>query len=122
MFPLYQVDHIQEKVKRPPREHTCRRRGRQDGRRDLPDIDNFRLANEHCAWWQAENLPITKELDDLCMRVLARLETGYLGLILWNLKIEVYLVHEVNNTTEFKNVMAQSKVDIPGMIVDYLIE
>ena len=32
------------------------------------------------------------------------------------------LVHEVNNTTEFKNVMAQSKVDVPGMIVDYLIE
>ena len=32
------------------------------------------------------------------------------------------LVHEVNNTTEFKNVMAQSGVDIPGMIVDYLIE
>ena len=31
------------------------------------------------------------------------------------------LVHEVNNTTEFKNVLAQSRVDIPGMIVDYLI-
>ena len=31
------------------------------------------------------------------------------------------LVHEVNNTTEFKNTVPATGIDIPGMIVDYLI-
>ncbi len=29
------------------------------------------------------------------------------------------VVHEVNHTTEFKNTVRVTKVDIPGMILDY---
>ncbi len=32
-----------------------------------------------------------------------------------------YLVHEINGTTEFKNTVAQTGVDIPGAIVDYAL-
>ena len=31
------------------------------------------------------------------------------------------LVHEVNNTTEFKNTVPATGIDIPGMIIDLLI-
>jgi len=34
---------------------------------------------------------------------------------------EGLLVHEVNNTTEFKNTVPATGVDIPGMVIDYLI-
>jgi [lysine-biosynthesis-protein LysW]--L-2-aminoadipate ligase len=30
------------------------------------------------------------------------------------------VVHEVNNTTEFKNTVRVTGVDIPGLIVDYM--
>jgi [lysine-biosynthesis-protein LysW]--L-2-aminoadipate ligase len=33
---------------------------------------------------------------------------------------EGLVVHEVNNTTEFKNTVPATGIDIPGMIVDYL--
>jgi [lysine-biosynthesis-protein LysW]--L-2-aminoadipate ligase len=32
---------------------------------------------------------------------------------------ECLLVHEVNNTTEFKNTVKVTGIDIPGLIVDY---
>jgi [lysine-biosynthesis-protein LysW]--L-2-aminoadipate ligase len=31
------------------------------------------------------------------------------------------LVHEVNNTTEFKNTVRVTGVDIPSLIIDHLI-
>jgi len=31
------------------------------------------------------------------------------------------VVHEVNNTTEFKNTVPATGVDIPGLMVDYLV-
>ena len=31
------------------------------------------------------------------------------------------VVHEVNNTTEFKNTVPAAGVDIPGIVVDYLV-
>ena len=33
-----------------------------------------------------------------------------------------YVVHEVNSTTEFKNTVRATNADIPGEIVDYLLE
>jgi [lysine-biosynthesis-protein LysW]--L-2-aminoadipate ligase len=32
------------------------------------------------------------------------------------------LVHEVNNTTEFKNTVRVTGVDIPSLIIDHLIK
>ena len=121
MFPLYQVYYIQEKVKRPPR-----------------DIRAIVIGNETVAaiyristtrdWrtntargGKAENLPISKELDDLCIRATRPFGSGFYGVDLMESEDRGLLVHEVNNTTEFKNVMAQSKQDIPGKLVDYLI-
>jgi [lysine-biosynthesis-protein LysW]--L-2-aminoadipate ligase len=31
-------------------------------------------------------------------------------------------LHEVNNATEFKNTVPATGVDIPGMVIDYLID
>jgi [lysine-biosynthesis-protein LysW]--L-2-aminoadipate ligase len=31
------------------------------------------------------------------------------------------VVHEVNNTTEFKNTVRVTGVDIPGLILDYMV-
>jgi [lysine-biosynthesis-protein LysW]--L-2-aminoadipate ligase len=30
------------------------------------------------------------------------------------------VVHEVNNTTEFKNTVKVTGVDVPGLMIDYL--
>jgi [lysine-biosynthesis-protein LysW]--L-2-aminoadipate ligase len=34
---------------------------------------------------------------------------------------EGLLVHEVNNTTEFKNTVRVTGIDIPGLMIDYAL-
>jgi [lysine-biosynthesis-protein LysW]---L-2-aminoadipate ligase len=122
MYPLYHVYYLQEKVKRPPRDI----RAIVVGDRTVAAI--YRISTT--ADWRtntarggkAENLPVSKELDDLCVKATKPFGVGIYGVDLMESDDRGLLVHEVNNTTEFKNVMAQSGVDIPSLIVDYLIE
>ena len=65
---------------------------------------------------------MSKELDDICQHATRPFGSGFYGVDLMESEDRGLLVHEVNNTTEFKNVMAQSKVDIPGIVMDYLLE
>jgi [lysine-biosynthesis-protein LysW]--L-2-aminoadipate ligase len=122
MFPLYHVYYIQEKVRRPPRDI----RAVVVGDKTVAAIYRISTTNDWrtntARGGKAENLPITKELDDICLRASRPFGSGVYGVDLMESEDRGLLVHEVNNTTEFKNVMAQSKVDIPGIIIDYLAE
>jgi len=120
MFPLYQVYYLQEFIQRPPR-----------------DIRSFVIGGETVAaiyrisesgdWrtntalgGRAEKCKITKDLDDLSLRAAAAVGGEIVGVDLMETK-EGLVVHEVNNTTEFKNTVPATGVDIPSLIVDYLI-
>lgn len=121
MFPLYHVYYIQEKVKRPPRDI----RAVVVGDRTVAAIYRISTTSDWrtntARGGKAENLPVSKELDELCLRASRPFGSGIFGVDLMESEDRGLMVHEVNNTTEFKNVMAQSGVDIPGMIIDYLI-
>jgi [lysine-biosynthesis-protein LysW]--L-2-aminoadipate ligase len=120
MFPLYQVYYLQEFVRRPPR-----------------DIRSFVVGGETVAaiyrfsgpsdWrtntargGRAEKCEISKELDDLSLRAAAATGGEVVGIDLMETESGL-VVHEVNNTTEFKNTVPATGIDIPGMIVDYLV-
>ncbi len=122
MFPIYHVYYIQEKVKRPPRDI----RAIVIGDRTVAAIYRISTTGD----WRtntarggiAKNLPITKELDEICVRATKPFGNGIYGVDLMESQDQGLLVHEVNNTTEFKNVMAQSGVEIPRLIVEYLAD
>lgn len=120
MFPIYHVYYLQEKVKRPPRDI----RAVVVGDRTVAAIYRISTTSDWrtntARGGRAENLPITGELDEICLRATKPFGKGIYGVDLMESEDQGLLVHEVNNTTEFKNVMAQSGVDIPGLIVDYL--
>jgi len=119
MFPLYQVYYLQEFVKRPPR-----------------DIRTFVIGGETVAaiyrgsggadWrtntargGKATKCKITKELDNLSLRAAKAVGGEVVGVDMMETKNGL-VVHEVNNTTEFKNTVPATGIDIPGMIVDYM--
>jgi [lysine-biosynthesis-protein LysW]---L-2-aminoadipate ligase len=120
MFPLYQVYYLQEFVKRPPR-----------------DIRSFVVGGETVAaiyrvssedWrtntargGKAEPCPIGKELDDLSIKAAATTGGEVVGIDLMETE-EGLVVHEVNSTTEFKNTVPATGIDIPRLIVDYLVD
>ncbi len=120
MFPLYRVYYIQEKVKRPPRDI----RAVVVGDKTVAAIYRISTTGDWrtntARGGKAENLPVSKELDDLCLKATKIFGRGIYGVDLMESEDRGLLVHEVNNTTEFKNVLAQSGVDIPGDIIGFL--
>ncbi|MCP8316679.1 MAG: lysine biosynthesis protein LysX [archaeon] len=121
MFPLYQVYYIQEYVKRPPRDI----RSIVIDDRVVAAIYRVSLSGN----WKtnmalgakAEICPITKELEDICAKASKAVGGGILGVDCME-SPDGLLVHEVNNTTEFKNTVPTTGVDIPGLIIDFLIK
>jgi len=122
MFPIYHVYYLQEKIKRPPRDI----RAIVVGDKTIAAIYRISTTGDWrtntARGGKAENLPITRELDDICLRACKPFGSGIYGVDLMESEKEGLMVHEVNNTTEFKNVMAQSKVDIPSKIITYLAD
>lgn len=121
MFPLYHIYYLQKKINRPPRDI----RAVVVGDRTVAAIYRISTTEDWrtntARGGKSENLKITKELDDICVKASKPFGRGIYGVDLMESENGL-LVHEVNNTTEFKNVMAQSGVDIPSMIVEYLVE
>jgi [lysine-biosynthesis-protein LysW]--L-2-aminoadipate ligase len=119
---IYHTYYLQEKVKRPPRDI----RAIVIGDRTVAAIYRISTTGDWrtntARGGKAENLPISNELDDICVRSTKIFGSGIYGVDLMESDERGLLVHEVNNTTEFKNVLGQSGVDIPGLIIDFLIE
>jgi [lysine-biosynthesis-protein LysW]--L-2-aminoadipate ligase len=121
MFPLYQVYYFEEFVERPPRDI----RAIVVGDRVVAAIYRYSGEGE----WKtnmalgghAEACPVTKELEDICLNATKALGGQIVGVDLMESKSDGLMVHEVNNTTEFKNTVRVTGVDIPGLMVDYAL-
>jgi [lysine-biosynthesis-protein LysW]---L-2-aminoadipate ligase len=120
MFPLYQVYYLQQHVKRPPRDI----RSFVVGGRTVAAIYRYSGAADWrpntARGGRAEACKITKELDETSVRAAEAVGGEIVGVDLMESE-DGLVVHEVNNTTEFKNTVPATGVDIPRLIVDYLV-
>ena len=122
MFPLYQIYYFEEYVKRPPRDI----RAIVVGDRVVAAIYRYSGEGE----WKtnmalgghAETCPITNELEDICLKASNVMRGQIVGVDLMESNNEGLLVHEVNNTTEFKNTVRVTGIDIPELMIDYALE
>jgi len=120
MFPLYQIYYLQEFVKRPQRDI----RSFVIGDRTIAAIYRYSGGSEWrtntARGGRAETCKITPELDELSVKAAKAVGGEFVGVDLMESE-DGLLVHEVNNTTEFKNTVPATGVNIPGMVIDYLI-
>ena len=70
----------------------------------------------------AETCPVTNELEDICLKATNAMNAHIVGVDLMESNSEGLVVHEVNNTTEFKNTVRVTGIDIPGLMIDYALE
>ncbi|HBY92463.1 MAG: lysine biosynthesis protein LysX [Ardenticatenaceae bacterium] len=70
---------------------------------------------------QAGNFPVTPELNDLCVRASRAIGGGVVAVDVFE-SDRGLLVNEVNYTMEFRNSIAPTGVNIPGRIVDYVVQ
>ena len=64
---------------------------------------------------------ITKEMEDLCEKTSKAVGGGILGIDLMEDKEKGLVVHEVNNTVEFKGLVKVSEKNIPKEMIDYAV-
>ena len=64
---------------------------------------------------------ITKEMEDLCEKTSKAVGGGILGIDLLEDKERGLVVHEVNNTVEFKGLVKVSEKNIPKEMIDYAV-
>jgi [lysine-biosynthesis-protein LysW]---L-2-aminoadipate ligase len=70
---------------------------------------------------RTEEAPLTSELQEIVLKASKVIGSGILGVDLMEDRVRGYLVHEVNNTVEFRGASAVCKSDIAGAMTDYLV-
>jgi [lysine-biosynthesis-protein LysW]--L-2-aminoadipate ligase len=120
--PLSRIYYIQEMVDRPPRDIRCividdqavtaiyRYSSQSEWRTNVARGGDVELA------------PITKEIEDLAVRAAKAVGGGILGVDMMEDKNRGLVVHEVNNTVEFRGAASVSKADIPNAMIDYAVK
>ena len=121
MFPLYQVFYIQEMIENLLRDIRCF----VIGDRAVAAMYRYPSPGEWrtnvARGGRAEACQITPELERLCVKAVEAVGGGAFGVDVMETP-DGLVVHEVNYTTEFKALTESAGVDVPGLIVDYLID
>ena len=122
MYPIHQVHFLEEFVERPPRDIRAIVIGdtvpaaiyRNSG-------DGNWKTNTHLGG-SAETCKITNELEEICLKAKNAVQGEIVGVDLMESNEKGLVVHEINNTTEFRNVVRVTGVDIPKLMLDYVKE
>jgi [lysine-biosynthesis-protein LysW]--L-2-aminoadipate ligase len=69
----------------------------------------------------ASNCPVTPELESLCVRAAQAVGGGILAIDVLEDPERGLLVNEINATMEFRNSIAPTGVDIPDLMLDYVL-
>jgi [lysine-biosynthesis-protein LysW]--L-2-aminoadipate ligase len=118
--PLDRIYYLQEMINRPPRDIRAISVGDQliaaMYRTSTGGFKtNIALGAEPIA------CEITKELEDICMKASKAVGGGILGIDVMEDEKRGFVVHEVNNTVEFKGMAKVAKKNIPKEMIDYAI-
>ena len=118
--PLDRIYYLQEMVSRPPRDIRAISVGDQliaaMYRTSTGSFKtNIALGAEPIA------CEITKELEDICMKASKAVGGGILGIDVMEDEKRGFVVHEVNNTVEFKGMAKVAKRNIPKEMIDYAV-
>ena len=120
--PLDRIFYLQEAISRPPRDIRAIAVGDQviaAMYRTSPTggfKTNIALG--------AEPVPceITKELEDICIKASKAVGGGILGIDVMEDQKRGFVVHEVNNTVEFKGLARVAKRNIPKEMIQYAVD
>ena len=122
MYPIYQVYYLEEFVQRPPRDI----RAIMVGDKVVAAIYRYSGDNQWktnmALGGKAEECKVTKELEDICIKAKNAVQGQIVGVDLMESKEKGLVVHEINNTTEYKNTVRVTGVDIPALMIDYTLK
>jgi len=115
-----QIYYIQEHIEKPGRDIRAFVIG------DEVVCAIYRISTEKSGWLtntgrggRAENCPITPELREIILKAASITDEGIYGVDVMESK-NGFVVHEINHTTEFRNSIAPTGVNIPAKMISWL--
>ena len=119
--PLDRIYYLQEMVKRPPRDIRAISVG------DQVIAAMYRTSTggfKTNIALGAEPVPceITKDLENICLKASKAVGGGILGIDLMEDEKHGLVVHEVNNTVEFKGLAKVAKKNIPKEMIEFVVK
>jgi [lysine-biosynthesis-protein LysW]--L-2-aminoadipate ligase len=121
MHPIQQVYYLQEKINRPERDIRCYVIGDRAVAAIYRNAPPGEFRTNTARGGVAQNLPVTPELEEISVRAAEAVGGGAFGVDLMETD-SGFVVHEVNHTTEFKNTVRVTGVDIPKLLLQYAIK
>jgi [lysine-biosynthesis-protein LysW]--L-2-aminoadipate ligase len=116
------IYYIQEQIDRPPRDIRCI----VVGDRIVASVYRFAPDNKWitnvASGGRTELVPMNSELEEITFKAASSVGDGILGIDIMEDPKRGYLVHEINNTVEFRGASAVSHHDIAGSMIDYLVK
>jgi [lysine-biosynthesis-protein LysW]--L-2-aminoadipate ligase len=120
MFPLYRIYFFEEFVKRPPRDIRAIVIGNQVAAAIYRYSGHDEWKTNMALGGRAEPCTVTAELEELCVRASRSVQGEFVGVDLMESDEFGLMVHEVNSTTEFKNTVRVTGINVPALAVDYI--
>ena len=118
--PFSNIYYFQELVKRPPRDIRCIVLGEQVIAAIYRYSSNDEWRTNVSRGGKAEMIKITSELESIAIKAAKAVGTGILGIDMMEDEEHGLMVHEINNTVEFKGASLATGINIAGLIIDYI--
>jgi [lysine-biosynthesis-protein LysW]--L-2-aminoadipate ligase len=122
MYPIYQVYYLEEFVQRPPRDIRAIMVGDKVVAAIYRYSGDDQWKTNMALGGKAEECKVTKEMEDICIKAKNAVQGQIVGVDLMESKEKGLVVHEVNTTTEYKNTVRVTGVDIPALMIDYALK
>ena len=122
MYPIYQVYYLEEFVVRPPRDIRAIMVGDKVVAAIYRYSGDGQWKTNMALGGKAEVCKVTKELEDMCIKAKNAVQGQIVGIDLMESKENGLVIHEINNTTEYKNTVRVTGVNIPALMIDYALE
>jgi len=122
MYPIHQVHFLEEFVKRPPRDIRAIMVGDKVVAAIYRHSGNGNWKTNMALGGRAEKCEVSTEMEEICIKAKNAVQGQIVGIDLMESEDRGLLVHEVNNTTEYKNTVRVCEVDIPSLMLDYAIK
>lgn len=122
MYPIYQIHYLEEFVQRPPRDIRAIMVGEKIVAAIYRNSGSGNWKTNMALGGVAEPCPVTKEMEEMCIKAKNAVFGDIVGVDLMESDDRGLLVHEVNNTTEYKNTVRVCGVDIPSLMLDYALK
>jgi [lysine-biosynthesis-protein LysW]---L-2-aminoadipate ligase len=119
--PLSRIYYIQEMIDRPPRDIRCIVIGDQAVAAIYRYSSQSEWRTNVALGGKVELAPMTKEMEELALKAAEAVGGGILGVDMMEDKNHGLVVHEVNNTVEFRGAASVSRADIPSKMIEYAL-